>query len=878
MSGVTQITLNGTTEVELNGSTTILTVDGGAYAAEILGAVADIDDAVRRGGAPIVTEQEAPLLSETGAELRDEGLSEMERAALAAAPKVSVADLAAGEMLPGAPTALVLREDGATVPYRRVHAAPATPISGIHVQRPDGSWWEAAVGPDARLADINAGIGSAIGTTPAGSQNDGPALDALLQHVFSRYGAADIALPPRVLQIRSKLTAPVRSTIRGAVRPGFDGYDNAAGVERLDGAPLLLIDPAIGGIEASANGAFSDLNLLRMGHVYPTDWPSLMAVSASFAGTAIDLVRSGVPNRARNFFMDRVGIYGFATGVDGNATNRSVFRDVRVDCRDGIRLIGAGDGLRFRNIRQFNWLNASDSPEIGVPTIAITAWVDIGGKLGATLAEPADGLVSGMRIGSDKAPLDGFGRCTVDVVDPQTIVFRDIPWSADYDFDPAADISYRKNSSSVLAAIEAGPGGLTRLRTEVSFPFIFAGHTPYLRVGSPTVDHPLEAQQTIVTAESPTSFVVNVPWDAAFSAITLANTDFQLLPGYRGGTTLYATGVDGLVIDAFFSKGNDRAAYLDGGNMNLVGGGGAEGAVTGEESFTAPGTVGIEIARVGRFLMVGYYWKHADIGMRFSGGVPEALVSGCQLGGARWAVEVLKGRLSLQGCFSQGPTDKRRIRVASAVRRLRLGPGQFRRSDCVIKGDHRRVFDPYEEVSETGAQRPAFPGWSMSTIDAAGARRERISVPASGAVTIDGVGLPLVLRANTIDATPVRLTTDGLAASAGNVGPLVDNANGARVRTLRIVVTAERMAGGGGTEGDGATWERTITLSRRLNVSTTEVAPAVIPPEPDFSRGGGSAYRVTISADTTLGAASITGTGAPGTNVRFTAQVQVIGG
>lgn len=878
MSGTTQITLNGTTEVALNGATTILTVDGGAFAAEILDAVAAVDDAVRVGGPPIVSEDEATILSEDGAELRAEGLSEMQRAALAAAPKVSLTDLAEGEMIPGMPHALVLRDDGAMVPYRRVPAAPVTPITGIHVQRPDGSWWEAAVGPDARLADINAGIGSALGTTPPSTQNDGPALDALLQHVYSRYGVADIALPPRVLQVRSKLTAPVRSTIRGAVRPGFDGFDNAAGVERLDAAPLILVDPAIGGIEHSANGALVDVNLLRMGHVYPTDWASLMAVTAGFTGVGLDLVRSGVPNRARNFVLERVGIYGFATGVTGTATNRAIIRDVRIDCIDGVSIVGAGDGILVQNLRGFSWLNASDAADIGVPTIAITGWVDIGGRLGATLAEPADGLYSGMRIGSDKAPLDGFGRCTVDVVDATTIVFRDIPFSADYEFDPAADISYRKRSSSVLAAIEPGPGGLTRLRTEVSFPFLAAGHGPYLRVGSPNVDHPLEARQTIVTAESPTAFVVNVPWQAGFAAIDLTNTDFQLLPGQRDGTTLRATSIDGVVVDNFFTKGARRAAYLSGGIVTVGGAGGSEIGITGEESYTPAGTTGLEVGGVGRLDVGPLAWKTADVGMRVRAGSALVTIHHAQLGGERWALELISGRYYLEGIKSP-EASRRRVRVAAAVKLVDIDGGQLRkRRDFVIEGDHRRVVDWTDRLSDIGEAVLEVPAYRLATVDSAGASQDRIVVPASGAVTIDGVGLPLVLRATTTDANPVRLTADGLAATSANVSPLVANADGQRVRTLRIVVTAERMGGAGGSEGDGATWERTITLSRRLNVSTTEVAPAIIPPEPDFHRGGGSAYRVTISADTTNGAASILGAGAPGVNVRFTAQIQVIGG
>lgn len=847
----------------------------GLAAAEAAGAVASAVTDLVAGGRDLLDETEAPLTDEDGAPLRTGDLSDVEQVARGAAVRTSLADLASGEMLPGMPRALVVRDDGAMVPYRRVPAAPATPITGIHVQRTDGSWWEAAIGPDAKLADINASIGVRAGTTPPPEQNDGPALDALLRHVYDRYGAADVALPPRVLQVRSKFQMPVRSTIRGSIRPGFDGYDNAALKERLTAAPLLLIDPAIGGIEASHNAAFMDLNLLRMGHVYSTDWPSLLAITPAFAGVGIDLVRTGVPNRARNFLMERVGIYGFATGVDGSAANRSIFRDCRADCRDSFRLLGAGDGLLFENIRQFSWLNATEGNSVDVVTVGITELVDVGGKLGAVLDKPADGLETGARVGSDKAPLDGFGRCTLTVITPTLVVFRDIPWSATYELDPDADISYRKNSSSVIASV-SNAGGLTRLSTEAAFPFLMAGQTPYTRIGIPT-GHPLEARQTIVTAESPTDFVVDLPWDPAFAALDLQNSDFQLLPGYRGGTTIYATGVDGLVINKFFSKGNDAAAYLDGGNMNIVGGGGSEGAVTGEESFVAPGTVGVEIARVGRMFMAGYYWKTTDVGMRFSGGTPEALVTGCQLSGNRWALEVLRGRLSLQGCFSQSKPEHRRIRVAAAVRRLRLGPGQFRRTDCVIEGDHRRVFDPYEEVSETGAQRPAFPGWSMSTITAAGVRSERIAVPASGPVTIDGVSLPLVLRATAGDATPVRLTTDGTAPTSANVGPLVANADGQRVRTLRIVVTAERLDGGGGAEGDGATWERTVTLSRRFGVTSTEVAPIITAVEPGAFRGGGSAYRLTITADTDLGAVQVLGIGASATNVRFTAQIQVIG-
>lgn len=810
--------------------------------------------------------------------LMQEATQNATSAAQAAAPKTSPADLAGGPLFADQAWALLVRNEGSVVPYRKLPAAPATPIDGVHIQRTDGSgaWWEAAIGPDVLISDINGTMGSALGAFPPSSQNDMPRIAALLNHVHSKYGTAAVRLPPRMYQALTKATLPVRANLMGATRPGFEGYDNPDGREIITGAPCIVVDPSVNGIEIGANTTITDINFIRRGHVYPSSWSTLMAVSAAFAGTAIDMVRSGIPNRARNVTIERCGFYGFLYGIDANIANRAVFRQLRLDCTNGIRLTSGGDGVLIEYTRQFNWLNSGSGTDSNVVTVGITGWFDAGGRLGANLDTPADGLFSGMRIGADRAPLDGFGRVTVDVLSPTQIAFRDIPFSPDYDYDPDADISYRKQGASVLSAI-SNEGGLTKISTEVPFPWLLAGQKGYLRVGFPTIGHPLEAGHVFTAVLSPNEIVLPVPWDPSYATIPLANTDFALLPGDRGGTTLYATGVDGLSVRQFFSKGNARAAYLSGGNIYITAGG-SEGPITGEESFYLPGSMGLEIASVGRFWMDGAAWKHADIAVRLAcSGTTESEIAGCQIGGPLYAIDLIRGRLLMVGNKSPDAAT-RRINAAAAVKELQLVGGQFRRADVVGAVDRRRIVDWTERASNQGEARLVVPGWRLATVGIGGTETDRIVVGTDGSVAINGTDLatlaPVRLVATTTDGTPVRLTRDGLAATAANIGPTVENASGRRARPLRIRAKAERTAGSG-TEDSSASWELDVFLTRRLNVNTTELRGGDPDLEPTSADGAGGAWRLSVTADTVLGGMDIRGTtGTPGVTVSWTVNVE----
>jgi hypothetical protein len=127
-----------------------------------------------------------------------------------------------------------------------------------------------------------------------------------------------------------------------------------------------------------------------------------------------------------------------------------------------------------------------------------------------------------------------------------------------------------------------------------------------------------------------------------------------------------------------------------------------------------------------------------------------------------------------------------------------------------------------------------------------------------------------VLRRQTTDATPTRLTADNGAPGASNTVNLPNNAAFA----CRIMVVAKEV---GGAAGAKAMWDF-VALARRdaaavaTNVSSSPGNGAA--QAPTLAAGtGANAWTVTVGADQTNGGVAVTVVGAAGANINWVARI-----
>lgn len=122
-----------------------------------------------------------------------------------------------------------------------------------------------------------------------------------------------------------------------------------------------------------------------------------------------------------------------------------------------------------------------------------------------------------------------------------------------------------------------------------------------------------------------------------------------------------------------------------------------------------------------------------------------------------------------------------------------------------------------------------------------------------------------VLRAATTDATGTRLTADAAAAGAANTVNLPNNGS----YLARILVTARQP-----TTGDTAGWVVDGLFRRGANAAATAlVGGGGASIAPTYNDAGAAAWRLTVAADTTLGAFAISGTGEAAKTIQWVARV-----
>ena len=152
------------------------------------------------------------------------------------------------------------------------------------------------------------------------------------------------------------------------------------------------------------------------------------------------------------------------------------------------------------------------------------------------------------------------------------------------------------------------------------------------------------------------------------------------------------------------------------------------------------------------------------------------------------------------------------------------------------------------------------PGGSLATARG----RWGVGVWASGffAARGDAQALDAVLRRQTTDATPTRLTADNAAAGAANTINIPDNCT---LSAIMIVEGRQTTAGGGRYKH-----HQFVLLSRDAGAGSVTIATSTAGV---LSLGVTVGWAVSITADTTNGGLAVTVTGVAATNINWVARV-----
>ena len=130
-----------------------------------------------------------------------------------------------------------------------------------------------------------------------------------------------------------------------------------------------------------------------------------------------------------------------------------------------------------------------------------------------------------------------------------------------------------------------------------------------------------------------------------------------------------------------------------------------------------------------------------------------------------------------------------------------------------------------------------------------------------------------VLRRQTTDATPTRLTADGAAQGSANTVNLPNTGT----YLVRLLVVARQTAGTAGTPGDSAGWEVSALVRRGANAASTALigggGAGLVPGMNDASAAG---WRLAVAADVANGGLAVSGTGEANKTVNWVARVSSV--
>ncbi|MBL6458622.1 hypothetical protein JMJ55_25105 [Belnapia sp. T6] len=143
-----------------------------------------------------------------------------------------------------------------------------------------------------------------------------------------------------------------------------------------------------------------------------------------------------------------------------------------------------------------------------------------------------------------------------------------------------------------------------------------------------------------------------------------------------------------------------------------------------------------------------------------------------------------------------------------------------------------------------------------------------------------------LLRRQTTDANTTALTTDNNAAGTANQVLLPNNGS----YRLKLLVVARQTGGTAGTAGDSASWECRALVKRGANAAATVFIGGITETSgpgltaitagagfaPGIADAAAAGWRLSLAADTTNGALSVTGTGEANKTIQWVARVMSV--
>lgn len=231
-------------------------------------------------------------------------------------------------------------------------------------------------------------------------------------------GGGTLVVAKRCLVDSADLSLPEGVRLQGPRHVGFQrqglGYDNIQGA--------LLLNPAFRVLMGS-NTALRDVVLLRKGLVTPTSARTALDQISAFAGTAVYI------HGGSDVALDDVTILGFNRCIDSGYANRPLFRGVRGDCLNGVRVDNSHDVPRMEGVHFWPALTANQVWTFGELPI-VSAMNNGAGMLRVTLASHNLKTGDSVNVIAPGSAVPVYAVATV--IDAAHVEFATVPYLGTY--------------------------------------------------------------------------------------------------------------------------------------------------------------------------------------------------------------------------------------------------------------------------------------------------------------------------------------------------------------------------------------------------------------------------------------------------------------
>lgn len=683
---------------------------------------------------------------------------------------------------------------------------------------------------------------SALTGTPSDSA---AAFTAAFSYLTAYRGVGVVEARGNRYRLSSSVIIPVGCTLRHHVVPGEPIV--ASGNQRdTSTQPGFLLD-------AGAEIIYRDRAKSENVACYATG-----LVPVTDERTALDVIKlmdndttahrlgvGGGSNSARQARIINGAAFGFTYGVQGQTAPGAAIEGFIADCKTPIKLSSCGDVVQIDGLRSRAYLT-TDTPGSSRPRI--TSWADNGaGLVRFTSNFDLPALTTGRYVyiddvrGDDRGEVEGFWEVTRIAASTWDLVGS--TWSSGYDLEGG---SFQE--LYLITSVSSGAGGVIRVELDGDLDFVETGDHVHFLTMTGTGASLVNGDHIVTVIDAHTFDLDGTVYDGA---LTYTGGRAYMAYAQRDGAAIDITSVDGCIIQRPAIKAQRVGLAVDSTNVsvdtieyeqaasNFIGSG-----------VHIPGSIGVWLkGKAARFRSWGGAIKAPELPILIDhNGQRAAQFSNLTISsGVDYTVKLNGGEAFFVGCtFNELDPARGIFYSAPAGKALIL-------QTCDIAYFRRA----------TDSGREALDGPKIEMFDC------RLGATnASETVTLSRAQTRLI--GTTSGAATARLTEDAGAATALNCPTLH---NSLRVRMYRVMVRAEWTAGAAGADADFATWDETVVLSRPSNTASTTIAGGGASLVPAQSAGSGSAWRLDILADTTLGGLDVSGTGAANNDVTWTARI-----